>query len=78
MAIAMCGDRFDTYAEQAALLAILVETETLHAWPTSKAQEHLREAWGWNGRGIADVDVMDTTKAGSMSIGDGQGRGIET
>ncbi|KAF2808889.1 uncharacterized protein BDZ99DRAFT_389299, partial [Mytilinidion resinicola] len=47
MAIAMAGDRFTERAEQEALLEIILKTEKIHAWPTSTAQTHLKEAWGW-------------------------------
>ncbi|OCL02702.1 hypothetical protein AOQ84DRAFT_348764 [Glonium stellatum] len=46
MAIAMTGDRFTDRQEQEALMQILLKTEE-HAWPTSTAQTHLKEAWGW-------------------------------
>ncbi|OCK75378.1 hypothetical protein K432DRAFT_429464 [Lepidopterella palustris CBS 459.81] len=47
MAIAMAGDRFTERREQEALLRLLLKTEKEHAWPTSTAQMHLKEAWGW-------------------------------
>jgi hypothetical protein len=43
----MAGDRFTERAEQEALLDIILKTEKVHAWPTSTAQTHLKEAWGW-------------------------------
>lgn len=47
MAVAMAGDKFTERNEQEALLDVLIRCERLHAWPTSIAQKHLKEAWGW-------------------------------
>ncbi|KAK4945527.1 hypothetical protein LTR66_014378 [Elasticomyces elasticus] len=49
MAIAMAGDKFARRREQEACLEILRMTERLHAWPTTTAQENLKESWGWIG-----------------------------
>ncbi|KAI3559154.1 hypothetical protein CABS02_00129 [Colletotrichum abscissum] len=47
MGVTACGDRFVEYAEQKALLDILVKTDVEHMWPTASAQSHLKRAWGW-------------------------------
>ena len=38
------GDRFADRSEQEALMEILVETDSKHAWPTSEVQLHLKQA----------------------------------
>lgn len=47
LGIATCGDRFGDDVERAALLDILVRTETDHGWPTGSLQASLRQAWRW-------------------------------
>lgn len=47
MGIAMCGEHFTERREQEALLAVLAEMESEHAWPESRVEEGLRAAWGW-------------------------------
>lgn len=47
IAIALTGDRFTERSEQRALFGILQKTERSYGWSTSVAQEHLKEAWGW-------------------------------
>jgi hypothetical protein len=41
------GDRFTELREQKGLEMILLRTEQLHGWPTSAAQEQLKQAWAW-------------------------------
>ncbi|TIC89685.1 hypothetical protein CH35J_012654 [Colletotrichum higginsianum] len=47
MGVTACGDRFTDFAEQRALLDVLVKTDVEHSWPTASAQSHLKRAWGW-------------------------------
>lgn len=47
MGIALAGDRFEERWEQEELLGFLRKTETVYAWSTSTAQQHLMEACGW-------------------------------
>ncbi|GAB7355561.1 hypothetical protein MBLNU459_g6035t1 [Dothideomycetes sp. NU459] len=47
MAVAMAGDKFSTREEQEACISILEVCETEHGWPTTTAQNNLKEAWGW-------------------------------
>ncbi|KAL9080633.1 MAG: hypothetical protein Q9157_000609 [Trypethelium eluteriae] len=48
VAIAVCGDRFTDRTEQKALLAVLVELEEEHGWPTQSTQKNLKDAWAWS------------------------------
>lgn len=47
MAIALCGDQFDSPLEQQAVLEVLSYTDDGFAWPTKEIQERLKESWGW-------------------------------
>ena len=47
MVIAMTGDKFSDSTERQAFLEILQITEQVHGWPTTRAQQDLKEAWGW-------------------------------
>lgn len=47
MAVAMAGDKFTEIKEQEACIRILQTCEVDHGWPTTTAQEDLKEAWGW-------------------------------
>lgn len=40
------GDRFTDRRQQDLLTQILVQTDTLHGWPTHALQRQLRETWG--------------------------------
>lgn len=46
LGVAMCGDYFEDPLEQEALLGLLDEMETVHAWPAGDTRQALREAWG--------------------------------
>ncbi|KAJ5964962.1 transcriptional regulator family: Fungal Specific TF [Penicillium vulpinum] len=46
MAIHLCGDRFTDPHEQDLLIQVLIQTDTLHGWPTHALQRQLRETWG--------------------------------
>lgn len=47
MAVAMAGDKFALREEQEACIDILQIAEQEHGWPTTVAQNNLKEAWGW-------------------------------
>ena len=51
LGIAMCGDHFDDITEQKALIGVLDELESSHAWPVGNLREALKEIWGWDGSG---------------------------
>lgn len=42
------GDLFTDLEEQKAMLNILIKTDVELAWPTARAQAHLRQAWRWD------------------------------
>ncbi|KAK5058543.1 hypothetical protein LTR84_010806 [Exophiala bonariae] len=46
LGIAICGDYFEDPLEQDALLGVLDEMETRHAWPAGNTRQLLKEAWG--------------------------------
>ncbi|KAJ5787903.1 hypothetical protein N7457_002893 [Penicillium paradoxum] len=46
MAIHLCGDRFTDPRERDLLIQVLIQTDTLHGWPTHELQRQLRETWG--------------------------------
>lgn len=46
LGIAICGDYFEDLLEQEALLRVLDEMETRHAWPAGNTRQLLKEAWG--------------------------------
>ncbi|KAI5370836.1 putative zn(2)-C6 fungal-type DNA-binding domain, fungal transcription factor [Septoria linicola] len=57
MAVTMAGDKFTKRNEQEALIEILQECDTKHAWPTGHAIENLKAAWGWEESALlADMD----------------------
>lgn len=64
LVIASAGDRFTSRKEQEALLEILVKTEQVHAWPSQKAQAHLKETWGWDD----DLDLNTDTSGKTTRI----------
>lgn len=47
MGIAMCGEYFDDWKEQDALLKVLNIMEREHAFPTGEFVAMLQRAWGW-------------------------------
>lgn len=47
MAIAAFGDRFTERRDQEAMVDMLIQTENDHARPTTKIQNRLKKAWGW-------------------------------
>lgn len=47
MAIEICGEHVTNVDEQRAMLELLRELETVHAWPTSRAQAELKKTWLW-------------------------------
>lgn len=47
MAVAMAGDKFRDLRERQALLEILETCDNEHGWPTRRAQDNLKVAWGW-------------------------------
>lgn len=47
MGIAVAGERFEERWEQDEIMEFLQETESICAWPTGTASEHLTAAWGW-------------------------------
>ncbi|CDM27176.1 transcriptional regulator family: Fungal Specific TF [Penicillium roqueforti] len=46
MAIHLCGDRFTDPHEQDHLIQVLIQTDTLHGWPTHALQGQLWDTWG--------------------------------
>lgn len=49
MGIAMCGEHFTQRVEQEALVSVLDELESQHAWPTESTKQTLKKSWGWAG-----------------------------
>ena len=47
MAITMAGDKFTSIQDQEAMLEILETTDHQHGWPTDRARDALKVAWGW-------------------------------
>lgn len=47
MGITTCGEYFEVFREQKALLGVLEVMRLEHAFPTQRVEDRLREAWGW-------------------------------
>lgn len=48
MAVTMAGDKFTKRSEQEALVEVLKDCDSMHAWPTGAAITNLKAAWGWD------------------------------
>ncbi|KAL4946458.1 hypothetical protein BDV06DRAFT_218388 [Aspergillus oleicola] len=49
LGIVVCGEHFDDWTEQKALLELLDELEWHHGWPVGDYRHRLKQSWGWLG-----------------------------